>query len=163
MTSKKRIIDQLKLVVHPEGGYYKEVYRSPGKFYPPEMNASRNYLTSIYFLLEKGNVSHFHVIKSDELWYFHSGDPCLVHVIKPDGEYQQITLGLNLNEGELPFAAVRAGDVFGSESLGEFSFVSCAVAPGFDFNDFKLFTTAELVAKYPSHERIIRKFTKEKY
>ena len=163
MRDKKNLIDMLGLVPHPEGGYYKEVYRSEGEFTPLEINQSRNYLTSIFFLLEAGSVSHFHVIKSDELWYYHAGAPCLVHLITPKGEYHQIKLGLHLDHGETPFGVVPAGTIFGSESMGEFSLVSCAVAPGFDFEDFKLFTTAELIARYPAHEKLIRKFTKEKY
>ncbi len=82
--SSKYWIEQLQLSAHPEGGYYKEVYRSSRAFTPTEIGQERNYATSIYFLIEAGNVSHFHSIEQDELWYYHAGDPLSVFILSEE-------------------------------------------------------------------------------
>ena len=143
---------------HPEGGYYKEVFRSKEgisqKSLPDRFAGDRSFLTSIYFLLEKGLFSAFHRIQSDALWYFHKGDDLFVHVILPDGTYQCIELG---KDKDLQ-CAVPAGAWFASETRGEFSLVSCAVAPGFDFEDFELANKNELISIYPQHQPLIEQF-----
>ncbi|MNK22465.1 hypothetical protein D3C87_407420 [compost metagenome] len=151
----QEIIEKFDLKSHPEGGFYSETYRSsesiPGK--------ERNLLTSIYFLITGNSVSRFHRIQSDECWYFHEGSPLLVHSISPTGEYTVTELGLN--EQEVPFHVVPAQSIFGSHLKSDegYAFVSCAVAPGFDFRDFELFSSEELLKNYPDHQTIIRKLT----
>ena len=153
----QELIERFNLKSHPEGGFYAETYRSaetiPGK--------ERNLLTSIYFLITGDSVSRFHRIQSDECWYFHEGSPLLVHSILPNGEHQVTELGLDLSKNEVPFHVVPARTIFGShlKDNGGYAFVSCAVAPGFDFNDFELFSFQELTALYPSHQPIISKLT----
>ena len=163
MKNAKYWIENLELLPHPEGGFYKEVYRSGESFNPKGFDGQRSYLTSINFLLEEGNVSHFHSIKSDELWCYHAGDSLSVFVIYPDGKLEELKIGPNIEKGEVLQAVVPAGTIFGSKSGGEYSLVGCMVAPGFDFQDFKLYTTAELMAKYPSHESIIKELSQEQY
>lgn len=148
-------IKHLNMDTHPEGGYYKEVYRSKKEFVPKEIGAKRNYLTSIYFLIAKGIVSHFHSIQQDELWYYHCGAALSVFVIHDNGDLEELKIGPNPEKGDVLQAVIPAKRVFGSKSSGEYSLVSCAVAPGFDFADFKLYSKSELLKKHPQHQKII--------
>lgn len=155
-------IEKLQLVEHPEGGYYKNSYVAN-----EEINAfdtKRKLYTNIYFLLKSGEVSHFHRLKSDEVWYYHAGSSLTIHVIDEAGNYEEIKLGLNLEAGERPQAIVRKNSIFGSSvnDLESFSLVGCMVSPGFDFEDFELFTQETLLGLYPQHEAIIRKLAYEK-
>lgn len=153
----------LQLLPHPEGGYYKETYRSgeqiPRSGLPERFSADRSFSTAIYFLLEKENFSAFHRIQSDECWHFYAGDALLVHVIHPDGSYRCIRLGHHPDRGELFQAVVPAGSWFASETApgGEFSLVGCTVAPGFDFADFELADADQLSGLYPDKEVLIRR------
>ncbi|ALC87554.1 cupin [Bacillus sp. FJAT-22090] len=151
-------IKQLGLEPHPEGGYFKSTFASE------ESVSSRKLYTSIYFLLGADDVSHFHRLKSDELWYFHGGSSLLVHVIDEDGNYVEHKVGLDIENGETPQVLVPKNSIFGSSVMenGSFSLVGCMVAPGFEYEDFELFTQSELLDKYPQHEQIIRKLAYEK-
>lgn len=124
-------IKHLELQAHPEGGYYKETYRSKGTTVTP--HGIRNHSTAIYFLLEKGNFSAFHKIKSDELWHFYTGDPLSVYIIHPNATLEEIQLGLNPEKGQCPQAVVPANSWFASKVAGEgrFALAGCTVAPGF--------------------------------
>lgn len=154
-------IGKLQLEQHPEGGYYKSTYVAN-----EEMNAfdtQRKLYTNIYFLLKSGEVSHFHRLKSDEVWYYHAGSSLTIHVIDEEGYYEELKLGLDLDAGERPQAIVRKNSIFGSSvnDLNTFSLVGCMVSPGFDFEDFELFTQDTLLEHYPQHETIIRKLAYE--
>lgn len=163
MKNAKYWVGNLDLLPHPEGGFYKEVYRSSESFLPKNFDGERNYSTSIYFLLEKGNVSHFHRIKSDEIWYYHGGDALSVFVIHKNGRLEELKIGPNPDQGEVLQAVVPAGTIFGSKSSGAYSLIGCMVSPGFDFKDFKLFKTSQLLEEYPSHHQIIKELSKEQY
>ena len=159
MNSNDRIqelVEKLQLLPHPEGGFYKETYRSE----QTTLNGSRNLMTSIYFLLTGTNFSRFHRIKSDEAWYFHEGTSLIVHELSENG-YSQTKLGLDFSKGEVPFHLVKSEVIFGSSVSEEegYALVSCSVAPGFDFQDFELFETDTLLSQYPDHEEIIRKLS----
>ena len=158
MRDAEYYIKQLGLEPHPEGGYFKSTFASE------ESVSSRKLYTSIYFLLGADDVSHFHRLKSDELWYFHGGSSLLVHVIDEDGNYVEHKVGLDIENGETPQVLVPKNSIFGSSVMenGSFSLVGCMVAPGFDYEDFELFTQSELLDKYPQHEQIIRKLAYEK-
>jgi uncharacterized protein len=149
------LIEKLALLPHPEGGYYKETYRSM-----ETMDGEQSLMTSILFLLTSENASNFHRIQSDEHWYFHEGSPLIVHVIGENGHEQKL-LGLNLSAGQSPYHLVKNQDIFGSEvqDVDGYALVSCAVAPGFMFRDFELFSRQELLDKYPQHEEIICRLT----
>ncbi|GAB6092244.1 cupin domain-containing protein [Furfurilactobacillus curtus] len=153
----KTIINQLKLTPHPEGGWFKEVGHSSIKQLDEIAQAQRYQYTSIYFLLSHSSPSHFHQLKHDELWFFHDGAAVTIHCLMPDHSYQKIVLGSDLDAGQVLQATVRAGVIFGSEvsDHAEFGLVSCVVAPGFDYQDFKLFTKAELNAVYPQVTSVI--------
>ena len=153
----QQLIEQLELEAHPEGGWYKEVYRSSTNFGEPE----RSLLTSIYFLLSSENISKFHRIKSDEIWYFHTGSPLIVHTLDKMKGHTEHLLGLELEHGQKPQLLVPANTIFGSSVLEEnsYSLVSCAVAPGFDFKDFELFDQNTLKRDFPEFEKIIEKLT----
>src|ERR1044071_4029108 len=115
----RQYIDQLVLQPHPEGGFYKETYRSSGNIsahcLPEYFGGSRSFSTAIYFLLQQGDFSAFHRIKSDECWHFYAGDRLLIHVIENDGNYYCIQLGNNLAVGETLQFVVPATVWFAAE------------------------------------------------
>ncbi|WP_066062911.1 cupin domain-containing protein [Neobacillus soli] len=162
------LITTLGLIPHPEGGYYKSTYGSKEQISDSEVSVNfkgqRRLYTSIYFLLTSDDISHFHRLKSDELWYFHGGSPLTVHIIHENGEYEEMKLGMNLVNGEVPQALVPKNSIFGSSVMEKdtYSLVGCMVSPGFEFQDFELFTQDELLHKYPQHEEIIIKLTYKK-
>jgi hypothetical protein len=155
----QKLINHYQLLPHPEGGYYKETYRSaeniPHAALPEQFSGARSISTAIYFLLLKDLFSAFHRIKSDECWHFYEGASLNVHVLHLNGEYQLIKLGKNSDQGEVYQAIVPAGAWFASESTGNYSFVGCTVAPGFDFNDFELAKADKLKAEYPKNTDLI--------
>jgi predicted cupin superfamily sugar epimerase len=159
----EELIKHYDLLPHPEGGYYRERYRSAEQIkqdaLPERFTGDRVFSTAIYFLLEQGNFSAFHRIKSDECWHFYVGDTLHVHVIHPTGEYELIRLGQNLQTGEHFQAVVPAGSWFASETAagGKFSFVGCTVTPGFDFEDFELAKAEELILQFQDHSRLIKR------
>ena len=101
-------------------------------------NAS--FSTAIYFLLQRGDFSAFHRIKSDECWHFYEGKTIIIHVINEAGEYAVIYLGRSIEKGEVYQAVVPAGAWFASEPGPgtDYALVGCTVAPGFDFRDFEM-------------------------
>lgn len=160
-------ITKLGLEPHPEGGYYKRTFASEEKTSDQQLSVSfegtRLLYTSIYFLLGSDNISHFHRLKSDELWYYHAGSSLTVHVIDENGDYKEFKLGTNLDQGEVPQVLVPKNSIFGSSVTDQdtFSLVGCMVSPGFEFRDFELFTQDELLAKYPQHKEVIMKMAYE--
>ena len=102
----REIVQKLGLLAHPEGGFYKETYRSSCSM-KTEQNAIRNVCTAIYFLLENDNISLFHRIQSDELWFFHQGEPLEIVFIK-EGVLNTIILGNSFENGEVPQATIAA-------------------------------------------------------
>lgn len=152
-------IEFLQMEEHPEGGYYKSSFTSEDRMDFQSHNGERPLYTSIYFLLRSQDLSHFHRLKSDELWYYHAGSALTVHIINEDGAYRQERLGIAIADGEKPQVLVPKGSIFGStvDREDSFSLVGCMVAPGFDYNDFELFTQKQLKADYPQHEEIIER------
>src|SRR5581483_2538190 len=114
----KHWIEALQLRRHPEGGSFRETYRSPVTIarphLPPGFSGDRSVATAIYFLLEGDDFSALHRIKSDEMWHFYDGTRLVVSVIDPDGGLSEIRLGRDVGAGEAPQAVVRAGCLFGS-------------------------------------------------
>ena len=156
-------IDKLKLKAHPEGGHYVEVYRSEelieGSGLPERFSSARSFSTSIYFLLQKGEFSAFHRIKSDEIWYYHAGDPLEIFDIDEAGKLTRHVVGIG-EEASLQIV-IPHGNWFAARSLGEFTLVGCNVAPGFDFDDFVLATGFHLSRDYPHLSEIIMEFTRQ--
>jgi len=137
-------IQKYQLKPHPEGGYYREVYRSKQTVNSQTAKANRNTVTHIYFLLKKGQFSRFHRVLHDEIWNFYEGDP--LKIIEFDGAVlEEKIIG---KENDSYFSVVLGGIFQAAESIGEFSFVGCSVAPGFDFKDFSfLDDETELINK----------------
>ena len=159
-------IEKLRLEPHPEGGYFRQTYRSEvviaREALPAGFTGARAASTAIYFLLEGRNFSAFHRLRSDEVWHFYAGEPLMVHVIDRAGKYSSIRLGRDLDEGEVPQAVVPAGCWFASHMAdwSSFAVVGCTVAPGFDFEDFEMAKREELVARYPQHGVLIERLTR---
>ena len=159
-------VEKLQLEPHPEGGYFRQTYRSEfilaREALPVGFGGARAASTAIYFLLEGKNFSAFHRLKSDEVWHFYAGEPLRVHVIDRVGKYFSIRLGSDLEAGEVPQAVVPAGCWFASHVADwrGFAVVGCTVAPGFDFEDFEMGKRAELVARYPEQREVIEGLTR---
>ena len=162
MFTARQFIQQYNLQPHPEGGWYKETYRSNEfilkQALPKRFSDARVFSTAIYFLLEQGNFSAFHRIKSDECWHFYAGDPLAVYVIQEDGNLDIIYLGNDLNKGQVFQFVVPANCWFASKPApgSEFCFAGCTVAPGFDFADFEMAEVSELLVLSPQHNTIIK-------
>lgn len=164
-TRADAIIKLLKLNPHPEGGWFRETFRSGiiinkdalSAVFPADHNA----VTSIYYLLTLNNFSAFHRLKCDEIWHHYEGGVVSIHIISPDGEYELIKLG-KLSDDTLPQAVIRAGCWFaaGIADGSEFALVGCDVAPGFEFTDFELGIRKELIKKFPLHEQILNRLTR---
>jgi predicted cupin superfamily sugar epimerase len=151
-----RLIDQYKLNPHPEGGYYKEVYKSGHSVESSTAGKPRSTVTHIYFLLVKNQISRFHKVVHDEIWNFYEGDP--IRLIKYDG--------VNIKEDLIGcrgghYAAIIKGGVYqAAVSTGNYSFAGCTVAPGFEFEDFSLLKDHDKIRKsimnnYPQYQQYI--------
>ena len=158
-------IQKLQLEPHPEGGYYRQTYKSslmiPAKCLPAHAGA-RAASTAIYFLMEGKNFSAFHRLRSDEIWHFYVGSPLQVHVLDTAGAYATLLLGNDPDAGQLLQAVVPAENWFASHVADwtSWALVGCTVAPGFDFADFELGSHAELGSKYPKHRQLIKLLTR---
>jgi uncharacterized protein len=158
-------IDHLELAPHPEGGFFRETYRSAGSIesstLPDCFSTARAFSTAIYFLLRSHEHSAFHRIASDELWHFHTGSPLTVHCIHPGGDYARILLGPDPDAGQVFQGVVPAGVWFGAtvDQPESYSLVGCTVAPGFDFADFELARRSDLITRCPQHQAIIERLT----
>lgn len=167
MNTVDQLIYQYGLLPHPEGGYYKETYRSgetvAAVALPERFGGERAFSTAIYFLLEHGNFSAFHKIKSDECWHFYAGQTLLVHIINSQGEWQTVKLGSNAGAGEVFQFVVPANCWFASEpdAATIFAFTGCTVSPGFDFADFDLAKAEDLIGLYPQHAAGIRRLCRQ--
>ena len=166
MITSQEIIDKYQLLPHPEGGWYKETYKSEEVIaksaLPERFGGDRYFSTAIYFLLENTNFSAFHRIKSDECWHFYMGDPLTIFIFNQNGEYKEVQLGSNIQNGELFQFVVPANSWFASRPSknSSYSFVGCTVSPGFDFEDFELTDAAPLIKQYPHQADLIRSLTR---
>lgn len=154
----RALVASLDLRPHPEGGHYREVFRSGHTVVL--QGGQRSAATSIYYLLAEGAYSAWHRIDADETWYFHAGTPLALHVLQPDGGLVTHRLGNPLNQSDAVFqATVPAGCWFAAELLhvGDFALVSCAVAPGFEFAGFELADQTALAGAVGRHGDWIRR------
>jgi uncharacterized protein len=159
-------VDKLKLEPHPEGGYYRQTYKSelviPHDSLPGH-SGPRAVSTAIYFLLEGKNFSAFHRLRSDEMWHFYAGSPLLVHIIDRAGAYSSLLLGNDPDTAQVFQAVVPAGQWFASHVADwtSWALVGCTVAPGFDFADFELARREQLIGECPRHRDLISRLTRE--
>jgi hypothetical protein len=157
--------NQHKLQPHPEGGYFSEVYRSDEiikkELLPSRFDGDRCFSTSIYFLLEGKQTSKFHRLKSDEQWHFYDGCAVKIYTLNDNGELSVIHLGKDISKGAVFQMVIKRNHWFAAEltDKNSFALVGCVVSPGFDFNDFKLAKSEELIAKYPQYKDLILMFT----
>lgn len=154
------LIRTLHLQSHPEGGYYRETYRSTATL--ATANGERSISTGIYFLLEAGNFSAFHRIKSDEMWHFYAGDVLEVIEIDGAGTLTVTAIGNAVEHGAVFQYVVKAGNWFASrvKAGGAFALVGCTVAPGFDFADFEMPSRDALLQLFPQHHEVIVSLTR---
>ena len=158
-------IGTLGLTEHPEGGYFKETYRSEESLeaskLPARYSDGRSISTSIYFLLTDEKVSNFHRLNSDEIWHFHAGGTGRIHFISPEGDYYFREIGSAVEQGQAFQVIIPRHSWFAAEvTQGGFVLVGCTVAPGFDFGDFELAERESLVAEHPKRAELIRRFTR---
>ena len=158
-------IKKLNLTPHPEGGHFKEVYRSDESLkagLPNRYKGERSFSTSIYFLLKGKQKSLLHKLKSDEIWHFYEGSAVKLYAIDAKAKLYTKLLGRNIDAGECMQLVIKRGYWFCAEISDEnsFSLFGCTVAPGFDFSDFKLGKREKLIRLYPEHEKLIKKFTR---
>ena len=141
------LIDTLKLEPHPEGGFYKEMYRSNIAINEFEDSRSKSALTSIYYLLEGKDFSAWHRIHSDETWYFHLGCDLLIYFFDHHQKLSSIQLGSASTNWQ---ATIPANTWFAAKPISQddFCLVSCAVAPGFEFDDFELAKRTDLLKNF---------------
>jgi hypothetical protein len=126
------VIAWLDLKPHPEGGYFRETFRDPGMD-----GAGRSASTAIYFLLARGERSHWHRIDAVEVWHYYAGSALSLQIVDDSGT-QSIRLGPDLADGELPQAIVPSHAWQAATTLGDWTLVGCTVAPAFDFATFEL-------------------------
>ena len=155
-------IKELNLQPHPEGGYFREVYRAdeePGLL-PSRYNGKRSFATSIYFLLTGNDKSAFHRITSDETWHFYYGCPLILYTLDEKCGLHKIELGNNPRKEQFLQYTISHGTWFGGHPADEnsYSLLGCTVAPGFDFKDFELAEFEKLSRAFPEHTELIRKF-----
>ncbi len=165
MDEIEKIIKHLDLKPHPEGGYFKETYRSKETISKSELSSDyqgdRNFTTCIYFLLTSEFFSAFHKIIQDEIWHFYAGSPIELHTISETGIHTKHLIGKDFEAGQVPQLVVPGKHWFAARVVKDYSYslVGCTVSPGFDFKDFELPTQEELLAKFPQHNSLIAAFT----
>lgn len=138
------VIEKLKLIPHPEGGYYRETYRSDEKIaknaLPDRYSGDRCFSTAIYFLLQSHEQHLWHRLKSDEIWHYYLGSPMIIKYYKDENNINEVVLGNNLLAGEQPQILIPRLHWMVARPIEENSFtlVGCTNSPGFDFDDFEI-------------------------
>lgn len=152
------LVKSLDLKPHPEGGYYRETYRSEA--ITQTQRGPRASATAIYYLLPRGAVSSFHRVLSDELWHLYDGGAVALHLIDASDQYTRVVLGRSYAAGERPQVVVKAGTLQAAEPLGDYALCGCMVSPGFDFADWQLPQLDELAVSHPRHRELLKRFAK---
>ena len=163
MNKPEELITTLQLLPHPEGGFFKETYRSSTfTSFDEPFCGIRNFSTCIYFLLTSDTFSAFHRIKQDEIWHYYDGSPLLLHIINPQGEYSCVQIGNDIKNGQVPQYIVSGGCWFAAEVVNpnDYSLLGCTVSPGFDFKDFELAERLKLIQEFPNNKEIITHLTR---
>lgn len=160
--SAQDLIGSLDLIPHPEGGFYRETYRSDKTVSAPHLDGVRSAYTTIYFLLGPGDFSAWHRVWSDETWLFHRGSEIDVFQFHPDGHLIHEQIGPKANRYQL---TVPAGRWFAAKPAApdQYGLVSCIVAPGFEFGDFELANRDELLRTHGTteqHKALITQLTR---
>jgi predicted cupin superfamily sugar epimerase len=158
-------IEKLGLSEHPEGGYFAPAYRSSERIeescLPNGFTGDRALVSSIHYLLARGQISALHRLKSVEMWHFYSGDPLSIYILEPNGTLKERTLGPDIDKGQEFQITIEPGCWFGAEHYGpgEYTLVGCTVSPGFEYEDMEFAGRDELLGRYPQHRGLIEKLT----
>jgi predicted cupin superfamily sugar epimerase len=166
MQTIKKLVQQLGLIPHPEGGFFRETYRSVGEIPESALGSDfvgkRNHSTCIYFLLTSADFSAFHRIRQDEIWHFYDGSPLHLHLLSETGQHSIHRIGRALEKGEVPQFVVPGGHWFAAEVIepNSYSLVGCTVAPGFNFADFELASEKVLLGRFPDKAQLIQRLTR---
>lgn len=153
MNRVRNIIERHRLVEHPEGGWYREIYRSPINVSTPY--GARSAATTILFLIDSTTFSAFHKLRQEEIWQFCEGDPLEIHTLSLDGFHEQAEVG-----PENRLYVVGPNFQQAARTKGAFTLCTCTVVPGFDFDDFEMQKREELLANYPKYGELIMRFTR---
>lgn len=159
-------IDKLELSPHEEGGHYKQTFESDFKFSENSLKDShgeqRSASTLIYYLLESGDFSQFHRLKSDEIWLFHKGQPLNIYELDPRLGLKIHKLGPDIELQQNFQILIPANRWFAAEVAGNngFTLVSCMVSPGFSYQDFEIADKESLSGSFPGFVKVIEKFTR---
>jgi predicted cupin superfamily sugar epimerase len=155
----------LNLAPHPEGGFYRETYRSqetiPQAVLPKRFAGPRVFSTAIYYLLPGSTFSAFHRIRSDEIWHFYAGSDSILNILEQGGGARQVRLGADPSTGSFQ-ALAPANSWFGARVVDpqSYALVGCTVSPGFHFADFELADRSALLAEYPDWSDWIESLTR---
>ena len=161
MITADQLIALLDLKPHPEGGYYKETYRSSEtiseEVLPSRYKGRRCFGTAIYYLLTAQTFSAMHRVRSDEIFHFYSGDPVEMLQLSPHGSGRVAILGSDILNGMQPQVVVDRGVWQGARLLegGKFALLGTTVSPGFEFTDYESGHREELVKSYPQFRELI--------
>lgn len=153
----QRLKDAYALQQHAEGGWFAEIYTSTFK------QKERSTAGSIYFLLDKGDISHFHQLDCDEIWYYHAGCGMKITILQ-DGKQRDVQLGVDTTKDEQPMVVIPAGAIFAAENIDKnsYTFISCATTPRFEYKGFRLVLRAELKKQYPALSASVLQMAYEK-
>ncbi len=146
----------LGLTPHPEGGFYRETWRSEMTAETPR--GRRSLGTAMYYLLPRGTHSAWHRVHADELWHFHAGEALEMHLLdERQGRLESVVLGRDGTRGERPQVLIPAGVWQAAVPRGEYTLCGCTVSPGFDFADWEMPRAEELAARHPAHAALLRR------
>ena len=150
-----RLARKLGLEKHPEGGYFKQTYRSDIMVNVEGFGSPRSAATAIYYLLAGSEFSAFHRLKSDELWHHYAGGALVLYAI--NDELSKIKI-----DKSMPQAVIRAGTWFAAAPYSKKSYclAGCTMSPGFDYRDWELGKRDELIRAYPQHKKVVERYTK---
>lgn len=151
-----QIINDFNLEEHPEGGYFRETYRS-NEIIERQNGQERTAGTAIYFLLTEGICTNWHRVTSDELWHYYMGDKLVLEIIDQNGKYNRLLLDDGIN-GKGQFQQLIPKNCWQrAYSTGEYTLVGCTVSPGFEFEDFEMIEADELADQFPDvRSKIVR-------
>lgn len=151
-----RLIRQLRLRPHPEGGYFTETYRSEERV--TRGGRRRRAITMILYLLAGDEFSAFHRLRSDEIWHHYAGGIVAIETIDPDGRHQEVIVG----DGTCRHAAIPRGTWFAAHLVDPSGYVlvACDVAPGFEYEDFEIGSRENLLREFPQLSALIERWTR---
>lgn len=132
------LVQELRLTPHPEGGHYRELFRSRRMVRTDDGRSERWAATSIYYLLRGRDTNRWHRVASDEIWHWYEGAPIELHLLDPQLTRQKMEVLGPVGDASAPVRVVPAGCWQAVRCTGDFTLAGCTVAPGFEFSDFRL-------------------------